>query len=120
MGMYASVRGWIEVDHEQRGAVEKIIEWNRDGHYSGGWGFPSAPFNWSLYVFYGGDIREGGLPWLREQVTQMAALPPIDDDGDRPRGLFLVTDERGNADVWQIRDGSLSDRPAPELSWLGE
>jgi hypothetical protein len=47
-------------------------------------------------------------------------LPPIDDDGDRPTGLFLITDERGNADVWQIRNGFLSDRPAPVLSWLGE
>jgi hypothetical protein len=120
MAMYASVRGWIETDHKQRRAVEEIIERNRDDLYSGGWGFPSAPFNWSLYVFYGGDIRKGELPWLREQIIQMAALPPIDDDGARPTGLFLVTDERGRADIWQVREETLGEWPAPELSWLGE
>ena len=44
--------------------------------YSGGWAFPERPFNWALYVFYGGDIREAELPWLREQVESIAALPP--------------------------------------------
>jgi hypothetical protein len=33
-----------------------------------GWGFPKAPFSWSLYVFYGGDVREADLPWLFGQV----------------------------------------------------
>ena len=69
---------------------------------------------------YSGDIREGELGWLREQVAELAALPPVDDDGDRPRGLFLVTDERGTAATWQIRDGALHDQPAPDLTWLGD
>lgn len=119
-GMYTSVRGWIEVDHKQRRAVEEIIESSRHDLYSGGWSFPSTPFNWTLYVFYGGDIPDGELPWLREQAQRIAALAPVDDDGDRPIGLFLVTDERGAADIWQVRDGALGERAAPELSWFGE
>jgi hypothetical protein len=61
--MYASVRGWLEADHQQREAIEAVIEAARRDLYSGGWGFPERPFNWALYVFYGGDIREAELPW---------------------------------------------------------
>ncbi|GAA2626184.1 hypothetical protein [Paractinoplanes durhamensis] len=64
-------------------------------------GFPSA-----LYLFYGGDIREGALPWLRAQITELAAMPPA-DDGDRPAGQLLITDERGDEATWHVRDGSL-------------
>jgi hypothetical protein len=118
MGMYASVRGWLEVDRRQRAAVEAVIEDARRDLYSGGWAFPERPFNWALYVFYGGDIREAELPWLRGQVQAMAALPPADDDGDRPVGLFVVSDERGAVSAWEVRDGIVRDRPAPELSWV--
>ena len=118
--MYASVRGWLEIGFAQRVTAERIIERNRHDLYSGGWAFPSAPFNWSLYLFYGGDIREGELGWLRGQINELAAMPAVDEDGDRPAGLFLVTDERGNADIWQIRNGTLQERPAPGLKWLGE
>lgn len=44
------------------------------------------PFNWSLYVFYDGDIKEAELPWPRSQVSQIASLPTVDDDGDMPWG----------------------------------
>jgi hypothetical protein len=86
--------------------------------YSGGWAFPERPFNSTLYVFYGGDIREAALPWLRGQVESMAALPPVDDDGDMPIGLFVLSDEHAAVSVWEVRDGMLRDRPAPELEWV--
>jgi hypothetical protein len=117
--MYASVRGWVEIDPAQRGAAEEIVQRHDDDHYSGGWAFPARPFNWSLCLFYGGDIRESALPWLREQVTELSAIPPADADGDRPVGLFLITDERGGSTVWQVRDGAVAEQPAPALSWLG-
>ena len=116
--MYASVRGWLEADHQQREAIEAVIEAARRDLYSGGWGFPERPFNWALYVFYGGGIGEAELPWLREQVETMAALPPVDDDGDMPVGLFVISDERGAVGVWEVRDGFVRDRSAPELSWV--
>ena len=118
MGMYAPVRGWLEADYRQRAAVEAVIEGVRRDLYCGGWAFPERPFNWALYVFYGGDIREGELPWLRAQVEAMAALPPADDDGDVPVGLFVISDERAAVSVWEVRDGTVRDRPAPELSWV--
>jgi hypothetical protein len=119
MGMYASARGWLEIDSKQRSTAEEIVQRHHHDLYSGGWAFPAAPFNWTLYLFYGGDIRDAELPWLREQITELAAMAPVDDDGDRPVGLFLITDERGGAVMWQIRDGFLDERPATPLSWLG-
>ena len=69
-------------------------------------------------MFYGGDIREAGLPWLRGQVQATVALPPADDDGDTPAGLFVISDERASVSVWEVRDGTVRDRPAPELGWV--
>ncbi|SBT39018.1 hypothetical protein [Micromonospora auratinigra] len=119
MGRYASVRGWLEIDFAQRSAAEQVIERSRDELYSGGWAFPPKPFNWTLYLFYGGDLRQSELPWLRDQVAQLAVLPPVDDDNDRPRGMFLVTlDDREPAVMWQVREGRLDEVPAAELSWF--
>jgi hypothetical protein len=42
MGIYASVRGWLEIDLNQRAAAEEIIERHRHDLYSGGWAFPSG------------------------------------------------------------------------------
>ncbi len=70
------------------------------------------------YVFYGGDLREAYLPWLREQVASMATLTPADDDGDLPIGLFVISDERAAVDVWEVRDGMVHERRSPELAWV--
>ncbi|GIF40174.1 hypothetical protein [Actinoplanes xinjiangensis] len=121
MGMYASIRGWLEIDFAQRADAERIIEQNRHELYSGGWAFPSRPFNWSLYLFYGGDIRRGELPWLREQVEQLAGMPPVDEDDDWPSGLFVVTaEDQDGARMWQVRQATVTELPAPGLSWLDE
>jgi hypothetical protein len=118
--MYVSVRGWIELAHEQRGEVERIIDADRN-HYSTGWAFPAKPFNWTLYVFYGGDIREQDVPWLRHRVDRIAALDPVDEDGDLPAGFFLLDDERQHPVGWTIRDGRVTESPAPaELRWFAE
>jgi hypothetical protein len=47
----------------------------------------------------------------------MASLISVDDDGDMPAVLFVIGDERETVSVWEIRDGMVCDRPAPELSW---
>jgi hypothetical protein len=53
-----------------------------------------------------GDIREAELPWPREQAQHMAAPPPVDNDGDTPAGLFVISDERAAISVWEVRGGS--------------
>jgi hypothetical protein len=121
MGMYASIRGWLEIDFEQRVRAEQIIEQSRHDLYSGGWAFPAKPFNWSLYLFYGGDIRRGEVSWLRDQVEQLAVMPAVDEDDDRPTGLFVVTaEDQDGARMWRVRDGAVADLPAPALEWLAE
>jgi hypothetical protein len=120
MGMFTNVRGWIELDHSQRTAAEDVIQQALDDHYSGGWSLPAKPFNWTLFLFYGGEIRESALPWFRDQLDRLAGLPPVDDDGDQPRGLFVVTDERGQAERWEIRNGVVSVLSAPEFRWLAD
>jgi hypothetical protein len=116
--VYVSVAGWLEVNCEQRQAVETIIEASQHD-WSGGWGLPARPgSSWSWYVLYGADIREAALPGLRGQVSLIAALPPVDDDGDMPVGVFFLRDERGGVRAWEIRDGKLHDRPAPEFGWM--
>jgi hypothetical protein len=42
----------------------------------------------------------------------------VDDDGDMPVGLFVISDDRASAGVWEVRNGMACDRPAPELAWL--
>ncbi|WP_033442026.1 hypothetical protein [Saccharothrix sp. NRRL B-16314] len=118
MGMYVAVRGWIEFDHGQRPLVEEIVSGHGDG-YAGGWAFPAAPFNWTAYVFFGGDIREAAVASLRDRVAELARLDPVDDDLDMPAGFFLLSDERQRSVAWTVRDGRVVETPAPaELRWF--
>lgn len=121
MGMYVAVRGWLEVDHKQRQQVERIVAKYSQGIYAGGWAFPTQPFNWTLSVFYGGDIRESAVASFREQVAELARLDPVDDDLDMPAGFFLLSDERQQSTSWTIRDGLVVESLAPaELHWFAE
>ena len=46
----------------------------------------------------------------------MAALPAVDDDGDMPAGLFVISGERAAVSAWEVRNGIVRDWAAPELS----
>ncbi|MFJ8961119.1 hypothetical protein ACIRG5_17185 [Lentzea sp. NPDC102401] len=111
MGMYVGVRGWVEFTHGQREVVEQVLATHHHDLYSAGWAIPSRPFNSTLYVFYGGDIREQSVDWLRAQVAELARL--VDADGDRPVGFFLLTDERLQASAWTVQDGDVREGAAP-------
>ncbi|ANZ42632.1 hypothetical protein BBK82_10245 [Lentzea guizhouensis] len=112
MGTYVGVRGWLEFTHEQRAAVEEVLAAHRHDPYSDGWAVPARPFNWTLYVSHGGDVRAPSVDWLRSQVAELALL--ADSDGDRPVGFFLLTDERRHATAWTVRDGVAHEGAAPE------
>ena len=121
MGMYVAVRGWLEVDHKQRGHVEQVVARYGQDAYPGGWAFPVKAFNWTLYVFYGGDIRESAVASFRDLVAELARLAPVDEDLDMPAGFFLLSDERQQSTSWTIRDGQLIETLAPaELHWFAE
>jgi len=121
MGIYVAVRGWLEFDPKRLPQVKQILaKYNQDG-YAGGWAFPARPFRSTLYVFYGGDIRESGIALLRDQVVELARLAPADEDMDRPVGFFLLSDERRQSTSWTVRDGQLDEALVPaELRWFAE
>lgn len=107
VSVYVSVRGWVECDRDQLESVKRIIAENSGNDYSGGWAFPMRPFNWTSYVFYGGDLQEGDVSWLRDQLMEIAALPSSGEDSSSVQGLFMVTHEVAGLAEWQIRDGSM-------------
>lgn len=105
MGVYISIRGWLECDGTQLSAVEGVISSHADGHYSHGWRMPRQQVNWTHYVFYGADIRASALSWFMDQLREIARIPASDDDGDLVRGMFLASHEIDGATEWQVRDG---------------
>jgi hypothetical protein len=120
MATYASVRGWIECDPDQLDEIKEIISGKPHELYSGGWGFPGHAFNWTSYVFYGGDLQVQDLPWLRGVIEEIAAIPPCDEMDVRVQGFFLVTCETEGVIEWQIRDGGLHEEPnGCRLAYLG-
>lgn len=112
MGIYVSVRGWLECDRHQLAAIKAIIAAHEDGHYSGGWGTPRQHINWTHYIFYGADIRESAVGELLDQLREITRIPASDSDGDRVSGLFLASHEIHGMSEWQVRDGEVRITPA--------
>ncbi|MFE2492433.1 hypothetical protein ACFXGR_56805 [Streptomyces mirabilis] len=112
MGVYVSIRGWLECDKTQLAAIQEIISSHEDNHYTNGWGSPRKHVNWTHYIFYGADIRESALDWFTDQIREIAQIPASDDDGDLVRGLFLASHEADGTTEWQVRDGQLVIAPA--------
>ncbi|UQI49754.1 hypothetical protein M1P56_35165 (plasmid) [Streptomyces sp. HU2014] len=114
MGVYVSIRGWLECDNAQLTTAQEIISAHADDHYSHGWSTPQKYVNWTHYLFYGADIRESALDWFTNQLKEIARLPASDDDGDLIQGLFLASHEVDGTTEWQVRDGRLSISPADD------
>ncbi|MEU8777142.1 hypothetical protein [Streptomyces sp. NPDC048606] len=111
MGVYVSVRGWLECDERQLAAAREIIASHQDDLYSHGWATPARHVNWTHYLFYGADIRASAVDWLLDQIREIARIPASDEDGDRVTGLFLATHESDGTAEWQVREGRLSIAP---------
>lgn len=113
MGVYVSVRGWVDCADGQEALVREIVDRHDDGFYSQGWSTHIGP-NRDVCVFYGGTIREQATDWLLQQVRAIASLPPPRDAEDRIRGLFLVHHEVHGMQEWQVRDGQVDIAPVPD------
>jgi hypothetical protein len=110
MGLYASVRGWVDCFDGQEELVREIVDRYDDESYSRGWSILTGP-NGDVCVVYCGTIREQSIDWLLEQVKAIATLPPPVDPEDRIRGLFLVHHQAHGVQEWQVRDGHLVVEP---------
>ena len=107
MGVYVKIRGWLECDENQLAAIQAIISSHDDNHYTAGWGLPRQHFNWTYYVFYGGDIREQEVDWMLDQLRAIARIPASDEDEDLVQGVFLASHEVDGMSEWQIRQGQV-------------
>lgn len=106
MSAWVYIRGWVEF-HGQRGEAERII---RHGDPAG-WAFPEG--GWLDAACYARAVRSSGSGDVLDQVRRIAALPAVDEDGDRVTGLFLVFHEEGHQTEWQVRDGQVMVAQAP-------
>ena len=114
MASYSLVRGWIECSFEEVFAIKEIvsahwkiaddyqIEADSASLYHQGWFFPVAPFNWVSLVFYGGNVGNLAVPFLKDCMSKIAG------SGLDVNGLFHVDDEDGSSTkAWLIREGKL-------------
>ncbi|GAA2307960.1 hypothetical protein GCM10010149_67470 [Nonomuraea roseoviolacea subsp. roseoviolacea] len=110
MGTWIYVRGWLEF-YGQRAEAEHII---RRGE-SKGWTFPEG--GWLNAACYARGVRDADE--VLTTLRQIAALPPVDEDGDRVCGLFFAFHEVNGQEEWQIRDGDVLISPAsPRYDYL--
>jgi len=113
MGKYVSIRGWFECEENDISTIKKVCEEFTKNYddtllspekrklYQSGWIFPESQINWTTYIFYGADIREYHLDFIKEQISQIAIIPDI-------TGYFLVDDHEGDRKLcWQIVDQAL-------------
>ncbi|MEH1017742.1 hypothetical protein V6U90_32300 [Micromonospora sp. CPCC 206060] len=106
MGVYLSVRGWLECVDDQERLVWDIVRRHDDDFYSRGWSTLSGP-NGDTCVFYCGTIREQATEWFLGKLRDIARIPPPADPADLVRGLFLAHHEQHGMQEWQLRDGGL-------------
>lgn len=112
MGKYVSIRGWLECNENNISEIKQICE-DYTQNYSGlkidystrklyqlGWVFPETQVNWTTYIFYGADIREYYLDFIREQIYKIAEIKEL-------TGFFLLDDHEGEMKkCWQISHGN--------------
>jgi hypothetical protein len=91
MGKYVSVRGWLECDENTVNEVKKIrddftassnqglLDKDKLELYQSGWTFPDRQMNWTAYVFYGADLREYHLDFMKKQLSEMANIQDVQD-----------------------------------------
>lgn len=111
MGVYVSVRGWVDCYDGQETLVQQIVDRYDEPFYSRGWSVVVGP-NRDVCVVYCGTIREQSVEWLLNQLRDIATLPPPIDVDDRVRGLFFANHEETGTQEWQIRDGRLVIKPS--------
>jgi hypothetical protein len=112
MGRFVSVRGWLEVDEDQRAKVRQLVESNvQRNPYSKCWVFPDIPSGFSCFAFFGCTVRATSLDAVKEQVQAIAeGVFSIDGEfTDYVDGVFHVDgdydDEHPVHSVWRCADG---------------
>ncbi len=116
MGRYASVRGWVECSFEivphlkniTTKYLEKYSEYSVNDDiveaYIGAWKFPDNPLNWTAYIFYGADIRDRCLDFIKDQLIEMVNL-----EKDIIGIFYVDIEDTDIEEIWHIKDGILKE-----------
>jgi hypothetical protein len=95
MSKFTLVRGWLECSFDEsnkmRVVTQKFLERSAQydlstemvNNYMKGWKFPDAPINWVSIVFFGADVNQLALPFIKALIIEAAAV------GNNIAGVFL-------------------------------
>jgi hypothetical protein len=108
MGKYVSISGSLLCSESQLPLIRTVIE-NFSGEnifllprdqielYNQGWVFSKAQINWTKYVFYGADVRESAVDFVKAQIQAiMDNLVQSSTEGGTEElleGLFCLKNE---------------------------
>lgn len=88
MGYYFSLRGWLEVDEDERDTVIETLQsliasCDSDGSdgdhsrsYLKGWCWCNVMVNWTAYIFYGADVQREGLDLMEDTLALLVTKCP--------------------------------------------
>ncbi|UBU10889.1 hypothetical protein [Nonomuraea gerenzanensis] len=98
MGAWVYVRGWLEFAGQRAEAMDIIRRGEPEG-----WAFPEG--GWLDAACYARGVRDADEVLV--PLRRIAALPAVDEDGDRVCGLFFAYREGSGQEEWQVRDGDV-------------
>ena len=116
MAMYTSVTGWLGCEHSQVEEIRKIIsgcefstefeyimDYETRKFYNKGWCFQKEGINWTAYVFYGADIKDYCVDFIKTEIKEIAGKI------DEVNGLFLFQHEEGEIICWKIVESNITE-----------
>ncbi len=108
MAYYYSIRGWLEVDHENFLQIAETLKFLQSNYsesakfklYMKGWCWQDNPINWSRYIFYGADVTVEGLNLLENVLNKIIGMRlkisgyfhAQGEDGDKSFAYQIVDD----------------------------
>lgn len=123
MARFVSLSGCLNCTQNQVQLIKEIIHdftTNYDRNliseeqvqlYLQGWYFPDVRFNWTNYIFFGGDIKQSSLSFFKDLINfiiQEICIKNQTDsnvDLDRLDGHFVIKEEDSDRLLlWVIKD----------------
>lgn len=110
MANYITIKGWLQCEYEQVETIRKNMQtcikdcglyaMNNEQVtcYSSAWVFPQKPLNWSAFIFFGADIKNYAVSFVKYQVESALI-------NDEITGYFELEYEFEDLDkktVWRI------------------
>lgn len=117
MANYVSVKGWLECEEDDVKLIKDLIkEYELSTNYdiimdsdirklyNRGWHFQEEAINWTSYVFYGADIKNYCLNFIKDELVDIIKI------NNEMEGVFFIDAEDGDKIIWKILDGKLLEK----------